>query len=249
MYDYYLGGSHNFAVDREMAQQAIRILPELPQNMRINRAFVRRVVRFLVEAGVRQFLDIGSGIPTVGNVHEVAQAASSDARVLYVDSDPVAVAHSRAILAGDERTGVVQADLRQPEKVLSDPELRRLLDMEKPVAVLMAAVLHFVSDADDPQGIVDRYRQAVVPGSYIVLSHGTNDGLPPEESSRMLALYSRSANPLTARSRAEVADLLSSFELVDPGVVYLPLWHPDSPDDVDDHPERCTTFAAVGRKA
>lgn len=248
MYDYYLGGSHNFAADRDMAQQAIEILPELPQNMRTNRAFLRRAVRFLVDAGVRQFLDIGSGIPTAGNVHEVAQRASPDVRVVYVDSDPVAVAHSRAILAGDESTGVVQADLRQPDQVLSDPELRRLLDLDKPIAVLMAAVLHFVPDADDPRALVERYRQAIAPGSYLVLSHGTDEDLP-DESSRMLALYARSASPLTARSRAEVTDLLSGFELVEPGVVYLPFWRPDSSEDIEDHPERCAAFAAVGRKA
>ena len=154
VYDYYLGGSHNFPADREMARQAIAMWPELPRIMQANRAFMRRAVRYLIGQGVSQFLDIGSGIPTVGNVHEVAQAAEPEARVVYVDVDPVAVAHSRAILAGDDRTDVVHADLRDVQGVLKDPRTVRLLDLSRPVGVLMVALLHFVPAAADPAGVL-----------------------------------------------------------------------------------------------
>src|SRR3712207_4400993 len=159
VYDYYLGGSHNLEIDRRMAREAISLWPELPTIMQANRAFLRRAVRYLAERGITQFLNIGSGIPTVGNVHEAAQQAHAGARVVYVDSDPVAVAHSRAILAGDERTAVVHADLREPETILDDPTVRTTLDLDQPVAVLMVAVLHFVSDEDDPFGAVARTRE------------------------------------------------------------------------------------------
>jgi hypothetical protein len=156
VYDYYLGGSHNLEVDRRMAREAISLWPDLPAIMQSNRAFLRRSVRYLAGQGITQFLDIGSGIPTVGNVHEAAQQADPRARVVYVDSDPVAVAHSRAILAGDEHTAVVHADLREPETFLEDPTARATLDLDQPIAVLMVAVLHFVSDEDDPFGAVAR---------------------------------------------------------------------------------------------
>lgn len=248
VYDYYLGGSHNFAVDREMAKRAIAMWPELPAIMQANRAFLRRAVRFLVGEGIRQFVDIGSGIPTAGNVHEVAQQAAPDARVVYVDIDPVAVAHSRAILAGDERTTIVQADLREPERLLADPELRRLVDLDQPVGLLMVAVLHFVPDADDPAGVLAHLRQAVAPGSYLVVSHASREG-QPDQAGEHEALYARTGTPMTMRSRSQIAELLSGFDLVEPGLVFLPLWRPESPDDVDEHPERFTGFAAVGRTA
>lgn len=248
VYDYYLGGSHNFAVDRELAEQAMRVLPQLPQMMRANRAFLRRAVRTMAADGVRQFLDLGSGIPTAGNVHEVAQRFVPDARVVYVDVDPVAVAQSRSILAGDERTEVVQADLREPGQVLDAAEVRGLLDFDQPVGVLMVAVLHFVPDDADPGGITAQFRDAVASGSHLAISHGTQEGGDPEDGARIQALYARSASPLTARTRAEVTDLFAGFELLDPGVVYLPLWRPDTPDDFSGGPERSSTLAGVGRK-
>src|SRR4051812_3645423 len=150
MYDYYLGGSHNFEVDREAARRAMEFMPGLPKVMQANRAFLRRAVRFAVGEGVTQFLDIGSGIPTFGNVHEVAQAAAPGARVVYVDHDPVAVAHSEAVLEGDEGAGVVAGDLRKPRDILASSEVGRLIDLNRPVALLLVAVLHFVEDADDP---------------------------------------------------------------------------------------------------
>ncbi len=245
VYDYYLGGSHNFAVDREMARRAIELWPELPQIMQANRAFLRRAVRYLVARGVTQFLDIGSGIPTAGNVHEVAQGAYPDARVVYVDIDPVAVAHSRAILSGDERTDIVQGDLRDVDGLLADPRTGRLLDLSQPIGVLMVALLHFVPDSDDPAALISRYRKSMGPGSHLVVSHATHEG-QPDQAGPHRALYRRTATPMTMRSRPEIVALLDGFELVEPGVVFLPQWRPDSPTDVDEHPERFTGYAVVG---
>ena len=246
VYDYYLGGSHNFAVDRQMARQAMELWPELPLIMQANRAFLRRSVRYLVSQGITQFLDIGSGIPTEGNVHEVAQAVAPEARVVYVDVDPVAAAHSRAILAGNQHADVVQADLRDVTTIFDHPRTRELLDPTQPIGVLMVAMLHFVPDEADPAGIVGQYRKMMPPGSYLAVSHATHEGRPDQAGSHT-DLYRRAGAPLTMRSRLEVEALLGGFDLVPPGVVFLPLWRPDSPADVDDHPERFTGFAAVGR--
>ncbi|MDT7596863.1 MAG: hypothetical protein QOJ06_2409 [Pseudonocardiales bacterium] len=247
VYDYYLGGSHNFAADRRMARRAIELWPELPVIMQANRAFLRRAVRYLVKAGITQFLDIGSGIPTEGNVHEVAQAAAPETRVVYVDIDPVAVAHSRAILSGNPLADVVQADLRDVAAILDDPRTKRLLDPTEPIGVLMVAILHFVPDDDDPAGIVAQYRKIMAPGSYLAVSHASHVGRP-DQVGPLTELYRHTAAPLTMRSRLEIEGLLGGFELVPPGVVFMPLWHPDSPVDVDDHPERFSGYAGVGRQ-
>lgn len=204
-------------------------------------------VRYLAERGTTQFLDVGSGIPTVGNVHEAAQQVDPEARVVYVDRDPVAVAHSRAILAGDGRTAVVQADLREPETILEDPAVRTTLDLDRPVAVLMVAVLHFVGDADDPFGAVARIRDRLAPGSHLVLSHASDEGRPDAAASHR-ELYSRTPTPMTMRSREQIARFLDGFDLVDPGLVWLPLWRPDDPGAAARQPERMTGFAGVGRR-
>lgn len=247
VYDYYLGGSHNFAVDREMARRAIAMWPELPQIMQANRAFLRRAVEHLVAQGVTQFLDIGSGIPTVGNVHEVAQAAQPDARVVYVDIDAVAVAHSREILAGDQRTSVVQADFLDVDAVLGSPEVRAQLDLSRPVGVLLVALLHFVPREADPAAVIGRYRDALAPGSHLVVSHATQEGQPDRADGHQ-ALYRRTGTPMTMRSRSEIAALFDGFELVEPGLVFLPQWRPDPGTPPEEHPERFTGLAAVGRK-
>ena len=247
VYDYYLGGAHNFAVDREMAERAMGLWPDLPLIMQANRAFLRRAVRFCVEAGIRQFLDLGSGIPTVGNVHEVAQDAAPDARVAYVDNDPIATAYSENILRGNRQTAVVQADLRKPEEVLDNPEVRSLLNFDEPIAVMMVAVLHFVPDSDDPAAIIARYREVMAPGSFLTVSHASQDGQPGQADSHQ-DLYNRTATPMSMRSNSQVAALLTGFELVEPGVVFLPQWRPVSPEDVDEHPERFSGLAVVGRK-
>ena len=247
VYDYYLGGSHNFAVDRQMARQAIELWPELPVIMQANRAFLRRAVRYLVKAGITQFLDIGSGIPTEGNVHEIAQAAAPETRVVYVDIDPVAVAHSRTILSGNPLADVVQADLRDVAAILDDPRTKRLLDPTEPIGVLMVAILHFVPDDDDPASIVAQYHKTTAPGSYLAISHASHVG-HPDQVGPLTELYRQTAAPLTMRTRLEIEGLLGGFELVAPGVGFLPLWHPDSLRDADDHPERFSGYAAIGRR-
>lgn len=233
VYDYYLGGSHNYAVDRETARQIVRLVPETPRFARANRSFLRRAVEYLVAAGVRQFLDIGSGIPTAGNVHEIAQRAAPDARVTYVDIDPIAVAHSRAILAGNDRVAVVQDDLRAPERVLSDPELLRVLDLDQPVAILMISLLHFVPDSDDPAGVIARYRDAVAAGSYLALSHIRRIPDPPADGLKTLEIYERIGAPLTPRTDAELLAFFAGFELVSPGLVALQEWRPETIEGPD----------------
>lgn len=243
MYDYFLGGAHNFAIDRELAERLLAVAPEIRDIARANRRFLHRAVRMLVDAGVRQFLDIGSGIPSAGNVHEVARRHADGCRTVYVDVEPVAVAHGTAMLAGDDQAAAVLGDLRDPAGLLGSPAVRRLIDFDRPVAVLMVSMLHFIGDDDDPVRLVGEYRRALSPGSYLALSHVTAN----EHSDQVRALYDSTPTPLHTRTRAEVAALLDGFELVDPGVVYLPEWRPDSPHDVGDHPELSSSYAAVGR--
>jgi SAM-dependent methyltransferase len=246
MYDYYLGGSHNFAVDRATAQRMIAAVPEAPLMAQANRAFLRRAVRFLVDAGIRQFLDIGSGIPTVGNVHEIAQQAAPDARVVYVDIDPVAVAHSRELLAGNELATVIQEDVRRPREILHHPEVAKLLDLEEPLGLMIVAVLHFVPDDDDPAGVIRTLRDALAPGSYLTLSQASHDGRADDERRDAHEVYRRTDNPLFPRGRAEVTGFFDGFELVDPGVVWVPQWRPDSPDDAEEA-HRAVFVGGVGR--
>jgi hypothetical protein len=246
MYDHYLGGAHNFGVDREVAKQMLALFPDGPLIAQTNRAFLHRVVRFMLDAGVRQFLDIGSGIPTAGNVHEVAQGVDPEARVLYVDHDAVAVAHSELLLRGNPRARVLQADLRRPEDVLGAPAVRELLDLSRPVGVLMSAVLHFVAPDEKPEAIVARLREVLAPGSYLAISHATGMGrtAPFAEAQE---LY-RSAAPITYRDHDKVRGLFEGWEIVEPGVVWLPEWRPAWPDEVGDDPASCLMAGAVGRR-
>ncbi|WP_329113218.1 SAM-dependent methyltransferase [Streptomyces sp. NBC_01353] len=250
MYDFYLGGSHNFEVDREAARKAMEFIPGLPKIMQANRAFMRRAVRFAVDSGVTQFLDIGSGIPTFGNVHEVAQAASPDARVVYVDHDPVAVAHSRAVLEGQDRATVLAADLRKPLQILHSPEVGQLLDMDKPVALLLVAVLHFLEDEDEPEKAVAELVEALAPGSLVVLTHASYEGIPlsQDEAEGTVGVYRNIRNPLVMRSHAEISRFFAGCPLVEPGLVSMPDWRPESPADEED-PYAFSGFAGVGRKA
>lgn len=246
MYDYYLGGSHNFAVDRELAGSVLDLWPDMPRAMQANRAFLRRAVRFVAGQGVRQFLDIGSGIPTVGNVHEVAQEAAPDARVVYVDTDPIAVTHSRALLAGDERTVVVQADGREPESLLADPQVTAHLDLGRPVGLLMVALLHFVPDEQDPRGIIRRYARLLPPGSWFVMSHGSTDGFAAD-GGRMEEFYRRTPTPVTLRTRPELEAMLADIDPVEPGIAYITTWRPDAGDEDEDDPSWVCTYGVVGR--
>ncbi|WP_149179675.1 SAM-dependent methyltransferase [Streptomyces sp. TRM49041] len=249
IYDYYLGGSHNFEVDREAARKAMEFIPGLPKIMQANRAFMRRAVHHAVTEGVTQFLDIGSGIPTFGNVHEVAQQASPDARVVYVDHDPVAVAHSRSVLDGNDRADIVAADLRKPQDILRSPEVSRLLDLDRPVALLLVAVLHFLEDSDEPHRAVAELRDAMAPGSLLILTHASFEGMPvpQERAGGTVGVYRDIRNPLVMRSRDEVTRFFDGYEMVDPGLVSMPRWRPDTPPEQED-PYAFSGFAGVGRK-
>ncbi|MFC7343687.1 SAM-dependent methyltransferase [Saccharopolyspora griseoalba] len=246
-YDFYLGGAHNFAVDRELGRKVLEVVPNVREIALHNRAFLRRAVRYCLERGIRQFLDIGSGIPTAGNVHEIVHAVDPRARVVYVDNEPVAVAHSRTILEGQDNAAIVQADLRDVDAVLEAPETRRLLDFSQPVAVMMVALVHFVPPADKPGELIRRYHDRLPSGSYLGFSHVTGDDYP-EGTEGLVKLYENSTNPVTLRTRDEVAELVSDFELVEPGVVYVPEWRPDDPEDVTDNPEESIVYGLVGRK-
>lgn len=251
LYDFMLGGGHNFAADRAVGAQIERAMPGLRQAARVNRAFLGRVVRFMVAQGIRQFLDIGSGIPTVANVHEVAQAADPECRVVYVDRDLVAVAHSELMLAGNDRAAVVEADMRDPEGILNSPQVRRLLDLDEPVGLLMLLMLHWVPDEDDPAGLMARYRRPLAPGSYLAITHVTDDNQDDRLTEASDAIErSRSRDQVTFRSRPRIAAMLGDFELVDPGVVGCAMWRPGGPADIADVADMNTlVYAAVGRKS
>jgi hypothetical protein len=245
VYDYTLGGFHNFQVDREFAEAAQKAWPGIFQLAHANRAYLGRAVQWLTDQGVRQFLDIGSGIPTLGNVHEVAQATAADARVVYVDIDPVAVAHSRHILAGNPRAGAISGDLRRPDEILSHPEVLGLIDFSEPVALLLMAVLHFVSDEDSPAQMIKRFDEATVSGSYVALSHGIPADVKADEQARVRTLYQRTPTSVHLRTPEQVAGLLDGWEVVAPGLVPITAWHPDPEDDEAPQP---AVLAAVARK-
>ncbi|MCX4997287.1 SAM-dependent methyltransferase [Streptomyces longwoodensis] len=250
IYDFFLGGSHNFEVDRQAARRAMEFMPGLPKIMQANRAFTRRAVRYAAAEGITQFLDIGSGIPTFGNVHEVAQEASPGARVVYVDHDPVAVAHSQAVLEGNQHADVVAADLLKPREILASPQVQRLIDPERPVALLLVAILHFVEDEDDPYAAVAELRDACAPGSMLVLTHASYEGipLPPERAEGAVDVYKDIRNPLIMRSRDDIARFFEGYDMVEPGLVPMPRWRPETaPEDED--PFAFSGFAGVGTRA
>ncbi|MFC1401532.1 MULTISPECIES: SAM-dependent methyltransferase [Streptacidiphilus] len=248
IYDFHLGGNHNLPVDRAAAREVVAVMPELPGILRANRAFLTRCVGYLAEQGVRKFLDLGSGIPTVGNVHEIVQAADPRAAVVYVDNDPVAVEHSRRILLGNDRAEAVDGDLRDPVSILADPVVERLLLADDaPVAVLMSAVLHFVPDDAEAADLVAAYRDAVPAGSWLAVSHGSHKEESAARIGRAAEQYSRTVAPMRLRSLEQVTDLLKGFEIVAPGVVYCEQWRPgpyDDPAPVYPLPQLC----ALARK-
>jgi hypothetical protein len=246
MYDFFLGGRHNFAVDREFARQVIEAVPEAPEVPPHNRAFLRRAVRFCVAQGIRQFLDIGSGIPTtssVGNVHELAP----DCRVVYVDIEPVAVRYGQEILRDTGRAAMIQGQLKDPDGILNAPEVRRLLDFDAPLGLFMLGVLHYISDDEDPWSLVARYRDKLAPGSFLVVSHGT-EGDKPKPVESMIDLTKSTETPGYMRTGAEVARFFTGFDLVAPGVVCTPDWRPESPDDTGSDAANKLAVAGIGRK-
>jgi hypothetical protein len=246
VYDCYLGGTHNFAADRAVAAQAIAVMPRLPEIIRANRSFLRRVVRMVAGDGVDQFLDIGSGIPTEGNVHEIARQVRPRARVVYVDVDPAAVIHSRSILDGDPYSAVLQADLLDAEQILTAPTVTELIDLDQPVCLLMVAVLHFIPESPALHAALVRYREALAPGSYLVISHATAEDAPL--TSRVADLYTKVSSPLVPRGPAELENLLVGWTLVEPGLTHGPDWRPDPDDPPTPNLDGFATLAAVGRK-
>ncbi|HEU5426373.1 MAG TPA: SAM-dependent methyltransferase [Actinocrinis sp.] len=230
IYDYWLGGSNNFAADREVAERAAAAMPTLKAAIWANRAFLRRAVKALVtEYGVTQFLDLGSGVPTVGNVHEIAQGADPSCRVLYVDIDPVAVAHGHSLLEGNAQASVLHADLRHPERVLEHPRTAELIDFSKPVAVLMIAVLHFIPDEEQPGQIVAAYRDVLSPGSFLALSHAAPDLEHPSEQAGMIDDYQRSTRARFIHRRPEqLRAWLGDFAVQPPGIVQVNQWRPEA---------------------
>jgi SAM-dependent methyltransferase len=226
IYDYLLGGKDNYEVDRQAGEQLIAAAPEARIGVRANRAFLRRAVRHVVGTGVRQILDIGTGLPTSPNVHETALEVAPDIRVAYVDNDPIVHTHAGALLSADGTTGIALADLRDPRAILDDPDVRAVIDFDEPVALLLVAVLHFLTDADKPEEIIATLRDALAPGSHLILSHATGDFA---DRSGAAAVYSKATASMNLRTRTEIERFFDGFELIDPGLAQVPFWRPDTP--------------------
>ncbi|WP_043628070.1 SAM-dependent methyltransferase [Nonomuraea candida] len=253
VYDFMLGGKDNYEADRQMAQRALEVAPDAPEAARANREFLGRVVRFLAaEAGIRQFLDIGSGLPTQGNVHEIAQSAAPGVRVVYVDHDPTVLVHGRAMLAVDHGTTVVEADLRDPDGIIDHPEVRGLIDFDEPVGLLMFAILHHLTDEEDPAGIAARMVDRLPPGSHLAVSHFHNPGLAYPEVSRQAFAAEKIFNETLGtgrwRTREEILAYFDGLDLLEPGLVPLPEWRPDPGDRAVPGITYHTFVGAVARK-
>ena len=250
MYDYLLGGKDHFAIDRETMQAGIKSWPGVGVYARENRKFLARAVEYLTaEAGIRQFLDIGTGLPSANNVHEVAQRIAPDARVCYVDNDPLVLAHARALLTSDPagRTAYIEADLREPGKILAHPTVRDILDLSQPVALMLVAILHFISDEDDPGGIVSTLMSALAPGSYLVCSHVTPE-IDPDSMHAIVQNYRDGGIWAGARTASEFGRLFfDGLELVPPGVVLITDWRP-APGELRPPDNEVMANGAVGRK-
>jgi hypothetical protein len=246
VYDFLLGGMHNFAVDREMGRRLERELPGATRAAWANRAFLQRAVRYCASLGIDQYLDIGSGIPTEGNVHEVAREELPEARVVYVDIDPIAVLHGRALLDADPRCAAVHADLHEPDRILNAPETRELIDFSRPVAVLMVSILEMIPDTDRPAELVARLTAPAVSGSHLVISHfGRNFGTPDQVRTAVKEA-ARTSTPAVHREPEELVALLGQFVPVPPGVVPLHQWRPDHRVGAD--PDRSHGYAVVARR-
>lgn len=246
IYDYMLGGKDNFPADRQAAAEIINQIPDALSACHHNRRFLQRAVRFLAsEAGIRQFIDIGTGLPTQGNVHEIAQSITPDARVVYVDYDPVVVSHAQAIMATNPTVVAINRDLRRPDEILNHPALQALINLDEPVAILLVAVLHFISDDDGPYEIVARLKDAVSSGSYLVVSHITGEQVSPEASREAEAVYERSTQRVSPRSRKEIKEFFNGLEIIEPGVVNICTWGSEwrPPESI-----RTLIYAGMARK-
>jgi hypothetical protein len=249
VYDYLLGGTHNFLADQDVGRAIVAVEPNARAVGQANRAFLGRAVRYLAGTGIRQFLDVGSGIPTQGNVHEVVQDAAPGAHVVYADIDPVAIAHSKAILAGNPDAAILDADLREPATVLERAASTQLLDFSQPIGLMLLAVLHFIPDESDPWGIVETLRDALAPGSYLVVCHGTEEGAPGVAQAAEKVYQRAVSADLRMRSRADILRFFDGFDLIDPGLVAIPYWRPDSAESLPQDPAKFWGgLAGVARK-
>ena len=244
VYDYLLGGKDNYAVDREAGEALVAAAPEARAGLRANRAFMERAIRDVVGRGVRRILDIGTGLPTSPNVHEIAEQVAPGVRVAYVDNDPIVKAHADALLGRSGQTGVVLVDVREPAHILDHPDVRRLIDFEEPVALLLVAVLHFLSDKEEPGRVVATLRDALPAGSFLILSHATSDFADRRDAA---AVYNQATASLNLRSRAQVEAFFEGFDLVEPGVAQIPFWRPDAPPPAG--AEEVGFYGGVARKA
>jgi hypothetical protein len=251
IYDYILGGKDNFAADRRAAQQLLAALPDIAGTVRDNRAFIGRVVRYLAgQAGIRQFLDLGAGLPTQDCVHETAQAIAPDARVVYVDNDPVACLHGQALLGPGDRVGFVLGDLRRPAEILQNPEVQARLDFSQPVGVLCACALHFVPDEDEPHQLVAGYRDHLAPGSYLAITHGIAAATPEDDPDGAVQsvtnVYRNASAQIHVRPVREIERFFDGFEIIEPGVTWIARWRPDPGTRPAGRPN--SLYGGLGRK-
>ena len=247
IYDYLLGGKDNYSADRNAAVELVRLIPDALRAAHHNRRFLQRAVRFLTaDAGVRQFIDIGAGLPTQGNVHEVAQDINPDARILYVDYDPVVISHAQALLVKNPFVVAINRDLRDPAQIIAHPALQALIDLNKPVAILLVAVLHFIRDVDEPHEIVEELKAAMPAGSYLVVSHVTADEIPAQTTAKVRELYNHATAPATPRTRAQIERFFDGMEIVAPGLTDASMWRAESTPLGET--SRTLFYGGIGRK-
>ena len=246
IYDYFLGGKDNYPADRKAGDVIADILPGIRVAAQVNRAFVRRSVRYLVaEAGVTQLIDIGPGLPTQANVHEVAHGANPASRVVYVDHDPVVLAHARDMLDAVDNVVIIARDMREPEAILGDEELHEPIDFDQPVGLMFVSMLHFLRDEDDPGAIIRQLLAPFPAGSYVALTHGTADAAPNVQDAANV--YRQATTTMHVRTREHVRSLVEGMELVEPGLVWTPEWRPGPDDPQMDRPSDCYYYALVAR--
>lgn len=250
IYDYFLGGHHNFEVDRQVAQKIESVYPDIRIGAITNRAFLCRAVEYVVREGIEQIIDLGSGIPTVGNVHDIAQAINPEARVIYVDIDRIAVAHSQAMLTENDNATAIRADAAYPRQIIDHEEVKTLIDFDQPLALFGVAIFHLIPEDERLQTVIDEWKQMLSPGSYFVIAHPTYDDVPQHLIEQAQKLYASSAGVKSKmRSWEEIKEFFAGFEIIEPGLVHAPNWRPESPDDpLVDEPERSMVWAGVGLK-
>jgi hypothetical protein len=247
IYDYLLGGKDNYPADRAVAESMITLIPNVQLAVQWNRAFLRRVVRYLIrEAGIRQIIDIGAGLPTVGNTHEIALDVCPETRVVYVDHDPVVLAHARSMLHNVPNTAIIEQDLTEPDEILADPALRSLIDFREPAAFLFLSILHFVPDEANPAGVIAALLDPFPAGSHVAISHATPDTVP--EVNDVERVFDEATEQAHVRSRSEVLELVAGLELVEPGLTWPPEWRPDPGDEVPANAAESYYCVVVARK-